>query len=83
MGFKHTALSVQPNNTKLERIRDYPVPLNKKSLNYFCNLLLYLSITYSGQADLLRIMRLAIKQDIHVQTINGKRKRVKNDLGFE
>jgi hypothetical protein len=64
-------------------IRDYLPLRDEKELLHFCALLPYLSEVLLGRADLVTIIKGAIKVDIKLETVDSKRKRVKTILGFE
>ncbi len=80
--FEQSVEGIQPSVDKVAVIRDYLTLTIEKELSYFLALLLYIKDSCLGRADLSIAMRRAVQQEIQLQTINGKRWRVKTDLRF-
>lgn len=83
LGFQKTWEGVRPHFKKQDVILNYPAPTNEKEMEHFLCLLPYFSDCIPGRADLATIIRSAVRVERSLETINGKRRRVKKDLGFE
>lgn len=83
LGFDRELGGLRPNQKKRDVMLNYPPPRDEKELDAFLYLLPYVSDCIPGRADLATTMKSAVKVKREMKLIDGKRRRVKTDLGFD
>lgn len=84
LGWEISGLGRQPVQSKRDVIGNWPVPKNEQELLQFTYMLPYLQDLIPGKADLINIMKRAIKTERRMEEDkDGKRHRVVKALGFE
>jgi hypothetical protein len=83
LGFVKDSYGIRPSQDKQEVITQMEAPQSEEELAHFCALLPYIAdCCLPGKADLVMVMKTAIRRETKMVEVEGKRKRMTRKLGF-
>lgn len=83
LGFQRDKNGIRPSLDKLAVIRDWPTPTDEKTLMIFLLMLPYLRAIIPERANLARIMKEAMVEEVSIYKNKGKKRTTKAIVGFE